>query len=461
MTYAAIDSTTRQVSQIQYCVDFDNVVKLKCVLGLCVAALLAIKVTLVSIYWQRNSGPHHGFDGRVSDWGNGAADSARRVSECRSMFEMNSDEKRISRDTNHYEDLGVALPFHPRHRGASQSPSGTPGPRALGAEDPDPRASSTGGRLLYLPCQLQEYGPELTLDCMRARLGRGRKLWILFAGDSKIRNTFLSFLNLTRVMEYNVSFLNTSGSLGDLTGLLNKRYDLDTVSTVIPNLRFCTFLVRNFSSFEYNSNVLLLKRMADGVDPVPDLLVTGYSTWTLAMTEWGSSVPRLFVMDRVREGVRRLALLFHRLSLRTRVLVLSESRVKPFAGHFAPVLAAVFSDSNIEWINMMFFHYLREVEGSEDREGRSSLGARAKRDWLKADSKGLWWWDSLLPHGLAVRALCAELHADNLTLTSQYGRLRCNDTNHVGETTLQVRATTLLNLVCNTAVTLQADNVCC
>lgn len=182
-------------------------VKLKCVLGLCVAALLAIKVTLVSIYWQRNSGPHHGFDGRVSDWGNGAADSARRVSECRSMFEMNSDEKRISRDTNHYEDLGVALPFHPRHRGASQSPSGTPGPRALGAEDPDPRASSTGGRLPYLPCQLQEYGPELTLDCMRARLGRGRKLWILFAGDSKIRNTFLSFLNLTRVMEYNVSFL--------------------------------------------------------------------------------------------------------------------------------------------------------------------------------------------------------------------------------------------------------------
>ncbi|XP_037795601.1 uncharacterized protein LOC119590936 [Penaeus monodon] len=444
-------------------------VKLKCVLVLCVAALLAIKVTLVSIYWQRNSGPHHGFDGRVSDWGNGAADSARRVSECRSMFEMNSDEKRISRDTNHYEDLGVALPFHPRHRGASQSPSGTPGPRALGAEDPDPRASSTGGRLPYLPCQLQEYGPELTLDCMRARLGRGRKLWILFAGDSKIRNTFLSFLNLTRVMEYNVSFLNTSGGLDDLWSTLRKRNtwweDVDAVSTALPDLRvtlrFCTFMVSNFTSFEDNKSVLLLKRMAEGIDPVPDLLVTGHSSWTLSIMDWGSTIPYLSVMDRAREGVHRLASLFHRLSLRSRVLVLSESRVKPFARHFHPWRFYVFSDSNIEWVEKMFFHYLQQVEEFQIREGRSPSGSRGKRDWLKADSEGIWWWDSLLPHGLAVRALCAELHADNLTLTPHYGRLRCNDTNHVGETTLQVRATMLLNLVCNTAVTLQANNVCC
>lgn len=42
-----------------------------------------------------------------------------------------------------------------------------------------------------------------------------------------------------------------------------------------PPLRFCTFMVSNFTSFEDNKGVLLLKRMADGVDPVPDLLVTG------------------------------------------------------------------------------------------------------------------------------------------------------------------------------------------
>lgn len=191
-------------------------VKLKCLLCFCAAALLAVEVTLVSIYWQRDSGPHSGFSGSASAWGkdglgtawgSGGLGGARRASECRSMFEMNSDGKRVSRDTDHYEDLSVALPFHPRHRGASQSPSGTPGSRALRGEATDPRTSLTGGRLPYLPCQLQEYGPELTLDCMRARLDRGRKLWILFAGDSKIRNIFLSFLNLTRAMEYNISFM--------------------------------------------------------------------------------------------------------------------------------------------------------------------------------------------------------------------------------------------------------------
>lgn len=191
-------------------------VKLKCLLCFCAAVLLAVEVTLVSIYWQRDSGPHSGFSGSASAWGkdglgtawgNGGLGGARRASECRSMFEMNSDGKRVSRDTDHYEDLSVALPFHPRHRGASQSPSGTPGSRALRGEATDPRTSLTGGRLPYLPCQLQEYWPELTLDCMRARLDRGRKLWILFAGDSKIRNIFLSFLNLTRAMEYNISFM--------------------------------------------------------------------------------------------------------------------------------------------------------------------------------------------------------------------------------------------------------------
>ncbi|XP_063615175.1 uncharacterized protein LOC134788230 [Penaeus indicus] len=444
-------------------------VKLKCVLGFCVTALLAIEVTLVSTYWQRDSDPRLGFADHASDWGNGAVDSARRVSECRSMFEMNSDEKRVSRDTDHYEDLSVTLPFHPRHRGASQSPSGTLGSRALSAEGPDPRPSPTGGRLPYLPCQLQEYGPELTLDCMRARLGQGRKLWILFAGDSKIRNTFLSFLNLTRAMEYNVSLLNTTGGLDDLWSTLRKRNtwweDVDAVSTALPNLRvtlrFCTFMVSNFTSFENNKGVLLLKRMAAGIDPVPDLLVTGYSSWTLSIMDWGSTIPYLSVMDRAREGVSRLASLFHRLSLRTRVLVLSESRVKPFARHFHPWRFYVFSDSNVEWVEKMFFHYLQQVEETQIRERRSPSGSRPESDWLKADSEGLWWWDSSLPHGLAVRALCAELHAENLTLMPQYGRLRCNDTNHAGETTLQVRATMLLNLVCNAAVTLQADNVCC
>ncbi|XP_063594389.1 uncharacterized protein LOC134771380 [Penaeus indicus] len=262
---------------------------------------------------------------------------------------------------------------------------------------------------------------------------------------------------------------NTTGGLDDLWSTLRKRNtwweDVDAVSTALPNLRvtlrFCTFMVSNFTSFENNKGVLLLKRMAAGIDPVPDLLVTGYSSWTLSIMDWGSTIPYLSVMDRAREGVSRLASLFHRLSLRTRVLVLSESRVKPFARHFHPWRFYVFSDSNVEWVEKMFFHYLQQVEETQIRERRSPSGSRPESDWLKADSEGLWWWDSSLPHGLAVRALCAELHAENLTLMPQYGRLRCNDTNHAGETTLQVRATMLLNLVCNAAVTLQADNVCC
>ncbi|XP_037795600.1 uncharacterized protein LOC119590935 [Penaeus monodon] len=442
-------------------------VKLMRLWGFCSVAFLVIEITFLSIHWQRDSGPHHGFDGRVSDWGNGAADSARRVSECRSMFEMNSDEKRISRDTNHYEDLGVALPFHPRHRGASQSPSGTPGPRALGAEDPDPRASSTGGRLPYLPCQLQEYGPELTLDCMRARLGRGRKLWILFAGDSKIRYTFFKFLNVTKSMHYNISYQNTSGSLEVVISKLDEiRWThFDAVSKINPSLRvsmrFCTFLVSSSSTFEYREDVQLLKRLAAGTDPAPDLLVTAYSTWTLGEMDWGHVIPYLSVLDLMKEGLSRMVPLLHRISLRTRVLVLSESRVKPFAPHENHMRPAIFADSNIEWSDMIFFHYLREVEEPQNRDGRSLSGSRGKRDWLKADSDGLWWWDSLLPHGLAVRALCAELHMQNLTLTPLYAHLRCDDTNHDGETTLEEGVTMLLNLICNTAVSLHVNNACC
>lgn len=40
-------------------------------------------------------------------------------------------------------------------------------------------------------------------------------------------------------------------------------------------LRFCTFLVSSSSTFEYREDVQLLKRLAAGTDPAPDLLVTG------------------------------------------------------------------------------------------------------------------------------------------------------------------------------------------
>ncbi|XP_042880488.1 uncharacterized protein LOC122258550 [Penaeus japonicus] len=432
----------------------------------CVATLLAF-ATMHHFFWKHESGLQFSVIESASDWANGGDNAVRKLKECRSMFEISSDEKRVSHDTEYYEDLSVTLPFHPRYHGASQSPSGIPGSRVLNREDTYPHTSLAGAKLPYLPCQLQEYGPDLSLDCMKAKLGHGRKLWIMFAGDSKIRNTFFAFLNLTRSMDYNISYLNTSGTFEDVMSKLEsiRWKDFDAVSKVNPNLRvtlrFCVFQVSSLSTFEYRKDVQLLKRMASGPDPVPDILVTAYSTWTLGLMDMGEIIPSLSTFDLMNEGLRRLVPLLHRISLRTRVLVLSESRVKPFALHESHLRQFIFSDSNIEWGNMMFFHYLQEIEGSEVREGRSPSGPPAKRDWLKADSEGLWWWDSLLPHGLAVRAVCAELHARNLTLTPQYGRLGCTDTNHDGETTLQLGATMLLNLMCNAAINLNVDNACC
>ncbi|XP_042880491.1 uncharacterized protein LOC122258552 [Penaeus japonicus] len=412
-------------------------VKPKYFLGFCIATLFGLKVTLINIFWQHGNGLEFRVVESASDWANGGDNTVRKLKECRSMFEISSDEKRVSHDTEYYEDLSVTLPFHPRYHGASQSPSGIPGSRVLNREDTYPHTSLAGAKLPYLPCQLQEYGPDLSLDCMKAKLGHGRKLWILFAGDSKIRNTFFAFLNLTRSMDYNISYLNESGSLGEVLRELPRkdvwRTHFDAVSKKIPNLR-------------------VTLRSAHPV-------ARPYSTWTLATMDWGTKLHRTGVMDRVREGLHRLAPLFSQIALRTRVLVLSESRLKPFARHDTPIRVAPFTDGNIEWTEKMFFHYLREVEGSEIREGRSPSGSLDERDWLKADSEGLWWWDSLLPHGLAVRAVCAEMHAQDLTLTPQYGRLRCNDTNHDGETTLQLGATMLLNLVCNAAI--NVDNACC
>lgn len=160
----------------------------------------------------------------------------------------------------------------------------------------------------------------------------------------------------------------------------------------------------------------------------------------------------------------RVAPLLHRISRRSRVLVLTESRMKPFAVKWNHQRAAIYSDGNLEWAERLFFHYLREAEGddiSSNRRRRTGGKEQKKEDWMKADSAGLWWWDSLQPPSLAVRAMCAQLYHQNLTSTLRYEELGCLDLNHDCPATQKVAVNMMLNLVCNKALNLQDKSTCC
>lgn len=63
------------------------------------------------------------------------------------------------------------------------------------------------GKYPLIPCTLHHYDAISFNTCLSRRLREKPFLDLFFIGDSKIRNIFGSFLNTTRAMEYNISFM--------------------------------------------------------------------------------------------------------------------------------------------------------------------------------------------------------------------------------------------------------------
>lgn len=63
------------------------------------------------------------------------------------------------------------------------------------------------GQYPFLPCTLRHYDGTSFNTCLSRRFQEKQSLDIFFIGDSKIRNIFGTFLNATRAMKYNLSFM--------------------------------------------------------------------------------------------------------------------------------------------------------------------------------------------------------------------------------------------------------------
>ncbi|KAK3865470.1 hypothetical protein Pcinc_028931 [Petrolisthes cinctipes] len=81
---------------------------------------------------------------------------------------------------------------------------------------------------------------------------------------------------------------------------------------------------------------------------------------------------------------------------------------------------------------------------------------------VRESGVGVWWWDTSLPLGLASIAECQQLYNLGLTLHPLYINkfLMCTDLHHAGTATLGDQVTMLLNLLCNSVLSVP-KNACC
>ncbi|KAK3865464.1 hypothetical protein Pcinc_028925 [Petrolisthes cinctipes] len=81
---------------------------------------------------------------------------------------------------------------------------------------------------------------------------------------------------------------------------------------------------------------------------------------------------------------------------------------------------------------------------------------------VRESGVGVWWWDTSLPLGLASIAECQQLYNLGLILHPLYINkfLKCTDLHHAGTATLGDQVTMLLNLLCNSVLSVP-KNACC
>ncbi|XP_047470125.1 uncharacterized protein LOC125025873 [Penaeus chinensis] len=363
------------------------------------------------------------------------------------------------------------------------------------------RFQTTDGDLPFVPCRVRRYARTDIDACFKKRLEKKNQFSMFFLGDSKIRNMVIEFLNMTSYFDYTVSRKNESWPWTVYRTMLEDEHirysDFEATTASHPGLRFI-FKFRRFwewRDMDASDEVKILTEWAEGSQPVPDLLVTGYTSWMLYTIPYRLKNDPNFPLDvldllmRVHEVVVPL---LQKVADRTRVLVHADPRLRPHSHAKIPrhrlAMNAIFQDFLEDWSEMMFrffekfgrtrtakrrrlttrimplggglehsVHVVEEITnvdrpyaGFDDERLRAE--ASSGRDYLIPDSKGLWWWDTSLPLNMATIAECNELHKLNMTQLPLYSNhvLRCEDHHHSGTATLNFEAHMLLNLICNT-----------
>ncbi|XP_050690755.1 uncharacterized protein LOC126982607 [Eriocheir sinensis] len=336
------------------------------------------------------------------------------------------------------------------------------------------RIGAAGGLLPYVPCQIATYAdPASATACFRERLRKEDSLWIVFMGDSKIRNLFFEFI--ARIDEgniYSIKYMNGSMAFGAKERINGKpKVDMEASSAQLPGLRvtflFKTFSEQTLSKIRSSSEVRQLARWAEDLEAPPHLLVLGYSSWGTKKTDFLFLHDALGLLMDMHEVVVPL---LQKISWKTRMVVTPESRFKV---HVRPSAIQHYSipygDPTYEWSETVFLHHLRRhaqhpPPSAQHHKQPVRRSDSQPRDHLVPGTAegGVWWWDTSLPLSLAENSECEELFLSGLAHHPLYKSLffRCNNDMHAGTVTLGDQVTMLLNLACNSVLG-GREGLCC
>ncbi|KAK8405311.1 hypothetical protein O3P69_001703 [Scylla paramamosain] len=331
------------------------------------------------------------------------------------------------------------------------------------------RIEAAGGVLPYVPCLIASYSdPTNFYTCAKRRLQNGSPLWLYFMGDSKIRDLFDEFLTLTDpACNYIVSYWNLSNPWPAVRkNLFFLRWsDMEATTPALLGMRV-TYTFRKFYSMEPSrlndtQEITQLRLWASGGEPPPNLLVIGYSTW---MMLWHKNANKLGILDFL-DGLRQMHSLvmplLQKISQRTRVLVLCQSRFRPYSDASLKQRGAL-TPANFDWSEATALYFLRH--GAEVNPYATIVQSALLLDNLNSTSShsDVWWWDSGLPLNLAAHQECEELHRLKLTDHPVYrdSFLSCNDPHHAGRLANTDLVVMLLNMICNSVLQLDQRHCC-
>ncbi|XP_027213613.2 uncharacterized protein [Penaeus vannamei] len=395
-------------------------------------------------------------------------------------------------DTDDYGVLGALLPklvsfAHPE--GEEEAPAGTKQAQARPHVRGRSRIDAGGGVLPFVPCVIAPYDqPASFAACVRRRLERKGSFWIYFMGDSKIRGIFMEMLKRTdQEFDYRIEakprYPNQTWSFAKIAtsrDFLHQdmRVTSATADGLVISMSFRVFVAMDRpSSLPDEAEVTQLRRWADGADPLPDILILGYTSWMLQKHMKDANIIEL--LDGLFGMHEAVVPHIVKISRSTRVLVLPQSRPKPHAAKIN-VGHSIINVPNFDWSEKTFLQKVRKhsrsqgVPRSEERQDKELHGvwddhrpghhSGSFRDHLIPGTtvSGPWWWDSSLPINLAEIEECNELHRRGLAGDVAYTGpwLQCRDIHHAGEGTATDLVTMLFNLVCNSVLKLNED-LCC
>ncbi|XP_064122120.1 uncharacterized protein LOC135226458 [Macrobrachium nipponense] len=295
-----------------------------------------------------------------------------------------------------------------------------------------------------------------------------------------------------------------------------KHEDFSAISSTYPNFRVVSRFRRfwDIANLHTSDEVLLLQEWASGRRPVPDLLIVGYTSWMLYLhaerIDYKTHI-HLDVLHLLFELHQVIVPLLKEVSLRTKVLVHADTRLRPFSKSSKTYdlfkKNILFHNSLIDWSEMIFWHFLKSSQDYQKRMDNQSafishsnrvlkeFYERTKSQFMsanheddttvsndsfvnirmdfdgiphRADPKdhlrhfGLWWWDTTLVLNLATISECGKLYKLNLQNHPLYNsqQLRCRDHHHAGNSTNEVEVLMILNLLCNSVVH-TTEEYCC